>query len=66
VTLYHGGSVETDVYGNASLYGMKNVTMMFDERPSFAQIFARLGEICQNCEDDYSTMFGCGCLKVIC
>jgi hypothetical protein len=36
--------VETDVYGNASLYGMKNVTMMFDERPSFAQIFARACE----------------------
>jgi hypothetical protein len=36
--------VETDVYGNASFYGMKNVTMMFDERPSFAQIFARACE----------------------
>jgi hypothetical protein len=32
VTLYHGGSVETDVYGSASFYVMKNVTMMFDER----------------------------------
>jgi hypothetical protein len=36
--------VETDVYGNASFYGMKNVTMMFDEKPSFAQIFARACE----------------------
>jgi hypothetical protein len=36
--------VETYVYGNASFYGMKNVTMMFDERPSFAQIFARACE----------------------
>jgi hypothetical protein len=35
VTLYHGGSVETDVYENVNFYGMKNVTMMFDERPSF-------------------------------
>jgi hypothetical protein len=40
----HGGSVETDVYGNVSFYGMKNVTMMFDERPSFGQIFARACE----------------------
>jgi hypothetical protein len=44
VTLYHGGSLERDVYGNASFYGMKNVTMMFDERPYFAQIFARACE----------------------
>jgi hypothetical protein len=40
VTLYHGGSVETDVYGNASFYGMKNVTMMFDERPSVGDLFS--------------------------
>jgi hypothetical protein len=44
VTLYHGGSVETDVYENVSFYGMKNVTMMFDERPYFGQIFARACE----------------------
>jgi hypothetical protein len=44
VTLYHRGSVETDVYGNVSFYGMKNVTMMSDERPSFGQIFARACE----------------------
>jgi hypothetical protein len=40
VTLYHGGSVEEDVYGNVSFYGMKKVTVMFDARPSFGQIFA--------------------------
>jgi hypothetical protein len=26
VTLYHGESVEEDVYGNVSFYGMKKVT----------------------------------------
>jgi hypothetical protein len=97
--------VETDVYENVSFYGLKNVTMMFDERPSFGQIFARAcEEISCNlndhrisiqgllshvtsetvvrrlisialenywvryvriCEDDCSTMFGCGCSKVI-
>jgi hypothetical protein len=35
VTLYHGGSVEIDAYGNFSFYDMKIMTMMFDERPSF-------------------------------
>jgi hypothetical protein len=44
VTLYHRGSVEEDVYGNVSFYGMKKVTVMFDERPSFGQIFARACE----------------------
>jgi hypothetical protein len=36
--------VETDVYGNARFYGMKNVTMIFDGRPSFGQFFARACE----------------------
>jgi hypothetical protein len=44
VTLYHGGSVGTNVYENVRFYGMKNVTMMFDKRPSFGQIFARACE----------------------
>jgi hypothetical protein len=44
VTLYHGGSVEEDVYGNVSFDGMKKVTVMFNERPSFGQIFARACE----------------------
>jgi hypothetical protein len=44
VTLYHGGRVEEDVYKNVSFDGMKKVTVMFDERPSFGQIFARACE----------------------
>jgi hypothetical protein len=44
VTLYHRGSVEEDVYRNASFYGMKKVTVMFDERPYFGQIFSRACE----------------------
>jgi hypothetical protein len=35
--------VEEDVYGNVSFDGMK-VTVIFDERPSFGQIFARACE----------------------
>jgi hypothetical protein len=35
VTLYHGGSVEEDVYGNVSFDVVKKVTIMFDERPCF-------------------------------
>jgi hypothetical protein len=44
VTLYHGGNIEGDVYRNVSFDGMKKVTVMFDERPSFSQIFARACE----------------------
>jgi hypothetical protein len=33
--------MEEDDYGNVSFDGMKKVTMMFDERPSFRLIFAR-------------------------
>jgi hypothetical protein len=41
VTLYHGGNVEEDVYRNVSFDEMKKVTVMFDGRPSFSQIFSR-------------------------
>jgi hypothetical protein len=41
VTLYHGGSVDEDVYGNVSFDGMKKVAVIFDERPSFGKISAR-------------------------
>jgi hypothetical protein len=36
--------VEIDVYGNVSFDGMKIVTMLFDERPSFDKIFVRACE----------------------
>jgi hypothetical protein len=44
--------VEEDVYENVSFYGMKKVIVMFDERPSFGQIFARsCEEISYNLND---------------
>jgi hypothetical protein len=43
-TLYHGGSMDIDAYGNVSFDGMKIVTILFDERPSFDKIFARACE----------------------
>jgi hypothetical protein len=44
VTLYHGESVDEDVYENVSFYGMNKATVMFNERPSFGQIFVRACE----------------------
>jgi hypothetical protein len=40
-TLYHGGNVEEDVYGNVSFDGMKKVAMIFDDKPLLSEIFAR-------------------------
>jgi hypothetical protein len=33
VTLYHGGSVEKDVFGNVTFDGMHWVSLIFDDRP---------------------------------
>ena len=44
VTLYHGGRVEIDAYGSVTFDGMKIVTMLFVERPSFDQLLARACE----------------------
>ena len=41
VTLYHGGSVDEDVFGNVSFVGMQRVPMIFDDRPLFCELFGR-------------------------
>jgi hypothetical protein len=40
VTLYHGGSVEEDQFGNVSFVGMERVPIMFDDRPLFCELMA--------------------------
>jgi hypothetical protein len=58
MTLYHGGSVEQDVYENVSFYGMKKVTVVFNERPSFGPMFARAcEEIICNLNDPRISIF---------
>lgn len=39
VTLYHGESVEKDVYENVSFYGTKKMIVMFEERSFLAPNF---------------------------
>jgi hypothetical protein len=41
-TLYHEGNVEEYIYGNVSFDGMKKVAMIFDDRLSLSEIFARV------------------------
>ena len=41
VTLYHGGSVEEDEFGNVRFVGMQRVPVIFDDRPLVYELFAR-------------------------
>ena len=41
VTVYHGGSVEEDDFGNIRFVGMQRVPMLFVGRPMFAEVVAR-------------------------
>jgi len=41
VTVYHGGSVEEDDFGNIRFVGMQRVPMLFVGRPLFAEVVAR-------------------------
>jgi hypothetical protein len=41
VTVYHGGSVEEDEFGNVSFVGMQRVPLIFDDRPLFSELFGR-------------------------
>jgi hypothetical protein len=41
VTLYHGGSVKEDVFGNVTFDGMHKVSLIFDDRPLFREVFGR-------------------------
>jgi hypothetical protein len=41
VTVFHGGSVEKDKFGNVSFDGMCSVSLMFDDRPLFSEVFGK-------------------------
>ena len=41
VTLYHGGSIEEDEFGNISFVGKQRVPVIFDDRPLFFELFDR-------------------------
>ena len=42
VTVYHGGSVELDQFSNANFLGMEMVPLIFDDRPMFSELIARV------------------------
>jgi hypothetical protein len=41
LTLYHGGSVEKDVFGNITFDRMHEVSLIFNDRLLFSEVFGR-------------------------
>ncbi|RLN39089.1 transposase related protein [Panicum miliaceum] len=41
VTVYHGGTVEEDEFGNVTFVEMQRIPLIFDERPLFIEVFGR-------------------------
>ena len=41
MTIYHGGTVESDRYGYIEFLDMQSVPVLFNDRPSFSEMVAR-------------------------
>jgi len=56
VTVHHGGSVEEDEFGNISFVGMHRVSLIFNDRPLFSELFRRARDElhCNSNEDTIS------------
>ena len=44
MTIYHGGTVESDRYGYVEFVDMQSVPVLFNDRPSFSEMAARARE----------------------
>jgi len=44
VTIYHGGTIESDRYGYVEFVDMQSVPMLLNDRPSFSEMVARARE----------------------
>ena len=60
VTIYHGGTVESDFYGYVEFVDMQSVPMLFNDRPSFCEMVARAREElhCLGDDDDGNAVEG--------
>ena len=52
MTIYHGGTVESDRYGYVEFVDMQSVPVLFNDRPSFSEMVARAREELYCLEDD--------------
>ena len=46
VTIYHGGTVESDRYGYVEFVDMQSVPVLFNDRPSLVRWLQGLGRSC--------------------
>ena len=44
MTIYHGGTVESDRYGYVEFVDMQSVPVLFNDRPSFSEMVTRARE----------------------
>ena len=44
VTIYHRGTVESGRYGYVEFLDMQSVSVLFNEKPSFSEMVARVRE----------------------
>jgi hypothetical protein len=52
LSLYHGGNVEEDPYGNAKFIDMRHVLVLFIGRPSLSDVFTKAKQKLGYHEDD--------------
>ena len=52
VTIYHRGTVESDRYGYVEFVDMQSVPVLFNDRPSFSEMVARVREELHYLGDD--------------
>ena len=52
VTIYHGGTVESDRYGYVEFVDMQSVLVLFNDSPSFSEMVARAREELHCLSDD--------------
>ena len=59
VTVYHGGRIDEDEFGNVSFVGMQKVPQLFDDRPLFSELLRRAREeLCCNSNEDAISVDG--------
>jgi hypothetical protein len=64
ITLYYGGSVKEDVFGNITFDGTHRVSLIFNNRPLFSEVFARARDELQ-CNSNENAIFVKGAFTLV-
>ena len=52
MTIYHGGTIESDCYGYVEFVDMQSMPVLFNKKPSFSEMVARAQEKLHCLRDD--------------